>query len=195
LRKQAYAPLEWIIPGVIPGGYGILASAPKVGKSFLALQTTLAVAAGIPVFGVEVDQRPTLYLALEDSERRLQNRILSIKGEWSSEWYFITDESDFIEQAEKFAIDHPTAFIVIDTMQVARLVMDSTPRNDVYRSDYAFARSLKELTPARGCLLLTHHTRKTDSDDFIDGLSGSQGLAALRNSECVDERVKCAAVQ
>jgi AAA domain len=177
LHKAIYPPLGWIIPGVIPEGYGILASAPKVGKSFFALQTTLAVASGLPVFGVPVDQRPTLYLALEDSERRLQNRIRSTNGEWSGNWWYITDEPDFIEQAEKFAIDNPTAFIVIDTMQVARLAMDPTPRNDVYRSDYKFVRDLKRLTPERGCLLATHHTRKMESDDFIDALSGSQGLA------------------
>ncbi len=177
MRNQAYAPLEWIVPGVIPEGYGILASSPKVGKSFFALQTTLAAASGHPVFGVEVDKRPALYLALEDSPRRLQNRIVSTHGEWSDNWYFITDEDDPIAQAEKFAIDNPTAFIVIDTMQVARIAMDPDKGNDVYRADYSFARSLKRLTPARGCLLVTHHTRKAESDDFIDGLSGSQGLA------------------
>jgi RecA-family ATPase len=178
LRNATYPPLGWIVPGVIPEGYGILASSPKVGKSFFALQTTLAVASGQPVFGVPVDQRPTLYLALEDSERRLQYRIRSTKGEWSTNWYCITGEEDFIDQAKKFAIDNPTAFIVIDTMQVARLAMDSHKGNDIsYKADYAFARSLKKLTPEHGCLLVTHHTRKMDSDDFIDGLSGSQGLA------------------
>ena len=179
MRKATYPPLGWIIPGVIPEGYGILASSPKVGKSFFALQTTLAVASGLPVFGVSVDQRPTLYLALEDSERRLQSRIFTTfpHDEWPRNWHFITDEPDFIDQAKDFAAQNPTAFIVMDTMQVARLAQEPGHRNDSYRADYAFARSLRDLTPKRGGLLVTHHTRKAESDDFIDGLSGTQGLA------------------
>jgi AAA domain len=134
LRNQAYAPLEWIVPGVIHQGNGILASSPKVGKSFFALQTTLGVASGQPVFGVEVDVRPALYLALEDSPQRLQNRILAINGEESPNWYFVTDEDDPIGQAEKFAIDNPTAFIVIDTMRVARIAMEPDKGNGIYKA-------------------------------------------------------------
>jgi RecA-family ATPase len=149
-----------------------------VGKSFFALQTTLAVASGISVFGVEVEPRPTLYLALEDSPRLLQHRIVTTQSVQPNNWWCKTDAEDLVADVQEFATKHPYGFIVIDTMQVARMVIEPKGKtSDVYRADYSFARQLRELTPAHGCLLVTHHTRKTESDDFIDALSGSQGLA------------------
>jgi hypothetical protein len=68
----------WAIEGLLPGGLGILGGAPKIGKSLLALQIALAVASGGRVFNVKVDQGPVLYLALEDSPRRLKERMLKM---------------------------------------------------------------------------------------------------------------------
>jgi RecA-family ATPase len=65
-------PLSWTVPGLLPEGFGILAAAPKIGKSWLVLSLGLAVAMGTPFLGVPVEQRPVLYLALEDGKRRLQ---------------------------------------------------------------------------------------------------------------------------
>jgi len=65
----------WAIPGLLPVGLTILAGRPKVGKSWLALQIAHAVAAGGHVLGQDVEQGPVLYLALEDSPRRLRDRM------------------------------------------------------------------------------------------------------------------------
>jgi RecA-family ATPase len=65
----------WAIPGLLPVGLTILAGKPKLGKSWLALQIALAVATGGRVLGQDVEQGPILYLALEDSPRRLRDRM------------------------------------------------------------------------------------------------------------------------
>ncbi len=65
----------WAVPGILPVGLTILAGAPKVGKSWLALQIAQAVAAGGVVFGQHVKRGPVLYLALEDPPRRLKERM------------------------------------------------------------------------------------------------------------------------
>jgi RecA-family ATPase len=66
--------LSWTVPGLVPRGFGIVAAAPKLGKSWLVLSLGLAVASGTSFLGVLVEQRPVLYLALEDGQRRLQER-------------------------------------------------------------------------------------------------------------------------
>ena len=52
--------LSWTVPGLIPEGFGILAAAPKIGKSWLVLSLGLAVASGASFLDVPVEQRPVL---------------------------------------------------------------------------------------------------------------------------------------
>ncbi len=65
----------WAIPGILPVGLCILAGAPKVGKSWFALQIAQAIASGGMVFGKRIEKGRILYLALEDPPRRLQDRM------------------------------------------------------------------------------------------------------------------------
>lgn len=65
----------WAIPNYLPVGLCILAGKPKIGKSWLALQIAQAVAAGGVALGERVEAGPVLYLALEDTERRLKERM------------------------------------------------------------------------------------------------------------------------
>jgi DNA-binding transcriptional ArsR family regulator len=65
----------WAIPDLLPVGLSVLAGKPKVGKSWLALQIAQAVATGGHALGKTVTAGPVLYLALEDSPRRLRSRM------------------------------------------------------------------------------------------------------------------------
>jgi hypothetical protein len=65
----------WLVPGILPVGLCYLAGKPKVGKSWLGLQLAQAVCTGGSFLGVGVKPAPVLYLALEDSPRRLQQRM------------------------------------------------------------------------------------------------------------------------
>src|SRR5215211_178877 len=67
---------RWIVPGIVPEGTTILAGKPKMGKGWLALGTSVAVAAGGVALGTQrVERGAVLYLALEDNPRRLQSRL------------------------------------------------------------------------------------------------------------------------
>jgi RecA-family ATPase len=65
----------WAVHGILPVGLTILAGAPKVGKSWLALQIAQAVASGGVVLGQQAQQGPVLYMALEDTPQRLKGRM------------------------------------------------------------------------------------------------------------------------
>ena len=75
LLAASFPHTGWIVPGLVPTGLSTLAGRPKMGKSWLALQIACAVGAGGRVLDRTVEQGPVLYIALEDSPRRLQERL------------------------------------------------------------------------------------------------------------------------
>ena len=80
LEGKEFPPLRYIVPEVIPEGLTLVVSRPKLGKSWLALDVAIAIAAGRFVLGdKQPDQGSVLYIALEDSEARLQRRIAKLK--------------------------------------------------------------------------------------------------------------------
>ena len=58
---------QYVVEQLLPQGLHILAGAPKVGKSWLALWLCLQVAKGESVWGFESSRGAVLYLCLEDS--------------------------------------------------------------------------------------------------------------------------------
>lgn len=66
---------RWAIPGIFCEGLSVIGGRPKVGKSWLMLQAAWSVGAGGRFFDQQVERGDVLYLALEDSPRRLQDRI------------------------------------------------------------------------------------------------------------------------
>jgi len=170
--------LSWTVPGLIPEGFGILAAAPKIGKSWLVLSLGLAVASGASFLDVPVEQRPVLYLALEDGPRRLQERQRRILDGQPPPGALVlrTDPLEAREAAKQFATDHEgkNPLIIIDTL--ARIRPPQTPRANHYREDYQFGSSLKEIADHGATVLGNHHTRKGETEDFLESASGTNGL-------------------
>ena len=73
-------PVKWIIPGLLPAGLALFAGPSKAGKSWLTLWLCLQVAQGKPVWGREIEPRTVLYLSLEDTFNRLQDRLFRLVG-------------------------------------------------------------------------------------------------------------------
>nr|SBO91133.1 DNA repair protein RadA [Nonomuraea gerenzanensis] len=76
LMAMTFPEPRWAVPGIIAEGLSLLAGPPKVGKSWLSLGLGIAVASGAKALeAIELEPGPVLYLALEDTARRLQNRM------------------------------------------------------------------------------------------------------------------------
>ena len=58
-------PPEWLLDELVPVGFSVLYGASSSGKSFVALDWALSVAAGMPWFGREVKRQHVLYVAAE----------------------------------------------------------------------------------------------------------------------------------
>lgn len=83
LMTTSLKPIEFCVDGMLSTGLFILAGAPKVGKSWLALDIALGIAKGEKVLG-----RTALYLCLEDNYTRIQNRLFELTSEPSKNLHF-----------------------------------------------------------------------------------------------------------
>jgi hypothetical protein len=192
LTAQHFPAVEYVVPGIIPEGLTLLTAAPKIGKSWLVLGLGVAAATGGYAFGsIPVTQRPVLYLALEDGQRRLQSRLRTIGvNEGPADLTFMTNvPSGPIATVDAFLERHGerNPLIVLDTLGKIRPVNGG---NDQYQRDYQQMSVLKELVDARpgSSLIIVHHTKKAETTDFLDSVSGTQGLAGAADSILVLRR-------
>ena len=179
LMDKRLPPTKFCVDTLLPQGLCILGGAPKVGKSWFVLDLCTHVARGDEFLGLSVTRGKVLYLCLEDSERRIQERLNTITADVPEGLYFalgdITMESgicDFLRKRKQEISE--LSLIAIDTFQLIR-----NPTNDVsYGNDYAELRVLKALADELGiCLLLVHHLRKMNDSDPVNRLSGSSGIS------------------
>ena len=185
LMSQPLTPLNFVVDTLLSQGLHILAGSPKVGKSWLALWLAVTVAKGEAVWGMGVKQGTTLYLCLEDSTLRIQNRLFEITEDAPPTLHFAVMSQQLhnglVEQIEQFLKEHPqTRLIVIDTLQRIR-----TAGNDAnpYASDYRDIGVLKQLADKhRIAILLVHHLRKELADDVFSRISGTTAISGAVDS-------------
>lgn len=184
LDAQEFPPLEWIVDGILPEGFGLLVAPPKAGKSWMVAGIGLACAVGGFAFGkIGVKPRPVLYLALEDGHRRLQSRFRTL-----------TEGAPIPPRIHVIISAHPTQvpgmiaeFLTVYAAQKPLIILDTLGKvkppkqagQESYSADYAIGSKLKALVDSvpGSCLLAVHHTRKAESADFVDAVSGTQGIA------------------
>ena len=75
LQSTAYEPVSFVVDDLLPQGLHLLAGAPKIGKSWLALWLCLCAAQGKPLWTFATRPCEVLYLCLEDSFQRIQSRL------------------------------------------------------------------------------------------------------------------------
>ena len=198
LMAEQLPELCYLVEGFLPQGLVLLASPPKYGKSWLALQLCLAVSRGEPFLGMPTKQATCLYLALEDGRQRLQKRLRRLAGEegGSRTLYFETAAPTIADglvcYLESFAAHHPDCkLMVIDTLQKVRGA-DAGAAGSVYAADYADVGALKALADRLGvCLVVIHHLRKTSDDtDPFNRIAGSNGIFGAADAAVVLTRSK-----
>jgi len=178
-----------VVDGLLYAGTHLFAGAPKVGKSFFMAQLGYHVSKGISLWGYPVEKSTVLYLALEDDYGRLQKRLSRMFGmEGSENFHFATRSKSLNEgleeQLNQFVKKHrDTRLIIIDTLQKVREVGGDKFN---YASDYDSVTKLKHFSDINGiCLLIVHHTRKMESSDSFDMISGTNGLLGAADYKCI----------
>lgn len=198
ILRRDIPPQRWIIDGLLPEGLTLLCGAPKAGKSWLALDLALHVAAGQPFWGHPTKGGKVLYFALEDGLRRLKSRmeLLLIGHEREMDpvnlWPCFsvpTIESGFVTGLDSviqgMGGEKEVSLVILDTLGKVR----EPSRLEGYQQDYAQLAALKKLADKyHVALLAVHHLRKLKADDPFDMISGTQGLLGAADGAFVLRR-------
>lgn len=180
--------VQYIVDQLLPQGLHVLAGAPKVGKSWLALWLCLQVSKGEAVWGFGSTQGTVLYLCLEDSYARIQNRLFQITEDAPTTLHFANLSNQIgggLEaQIKEFLEKHPgTNLVVIDTLQKVR---SGAGEANPYANDYRDLSVLKALADQhRIAIVLIHHLRKMGDEDPLNMISGTTGISGAADSSSV----------
>src|SRR6516165_4527244 len=190
LQSMTFPPLYWIVPKIIPAeGVTLLCSKPKFGKSWLAYDLCIACTTdGFTLGTINPAQGNVLYLALEDSKRRLQRRMTKLLPTFSSAWpdkLLLKTEWRRLHEGglEDIRVWHADTqktggtpiLLVVDVLAKVRKPVGSRP---LYEADYAALADLAKLANELGlAIVVLHHTRKMAGDDLMETVSGSYGVS------------------
>jgi hypothetical protein len=193
LLAQDFPEPKWAVPGLIPEGLTVFCGAPKVGKSWFGLNLAVAVASGGLAFGkVAVERGGALYLALEDHPKRLQARLrIVLQGEPAPAALQVLTECEALDQggADRIGLyldrDPSTRVVIVDVFQRVR----GRGSSNAYEADYTPAARLKAIADEfEVAVVVIHHTRKQEATDFLDLVSGTQGLAGAADAVAILSR-------
>lgn len=196
LQQTDLPPVIFRVHDLIPNGFNLLCSPPKFGKSWMALDISLAVSSGRPFLGFKTEKCGVLYLALEDSYHRLKSRMDKLLAGQQAPPLFdmVTSCSDLdhglYDELEDYLAAHPsTGLVIIDTLQRIR---GEAHGRDAYADDYRVAGGLKKFADAHGiALLVIHHLRKMgDPTDPFARISGTNGLLGASDTALVLSKEK-----
>jgi hypothetical protein len=198
LCDQKFPEIKYVVPGLFPEGVTLLASRPKIGKSWLLLQVGTAIANGVAT--LVANDRPlqgdVLYLALEDNKRRLQRRMRKYfgpeKNNWPArftpaiKWRRLDQGGLQALRAWCASVERPT-LIAIDTLKKVRAPKQKNQTD--YDADYEACQGLQELAGEFGvAIIVAHHDRKMDAEDVFDTISGTLGLTGGVDTVAVIKR-------
>ena len=193
LIRMDFPPLQELIEGMLAPGLYILAGASKIGKSWLVLQIAHHISTGLPLWDRKTVKGDVLYLSLEDTLRRIQSRLLRICDGETGNITFATEAelrgNGFEKQIHNYMRHNPkTKLIIIDTLIKVR---DIGWSSSVYADDYACMTVFKHLAEQYDiAIVLVHHTRKQESQDIMEMISGTNGIMGCADGAMVLERPK-----
>ena len=188
-----YEPLEkpsFVVDGLIPTGLILFCGSQKIGKSWLMLKLCLCVSQGIPLWDMQTQEGDVLYLSLEDTFCRIQDRLFRLTDEASGRLHFAVASDKLsdglIVQLEDYLKEYPESrLIVIDTLQKIR----TASKDNAYASDYGDISLIKDFADRHSlAVVVVHHIRKQNDSDVFNKVSGTTGLTGSANATFVLEK-------
>ena len=185
LMTTYYEPRTPVVRDLIVPGLTIFGGVPKIGKSFLMLDLSHCVSKGEPFLGRDVTPGDVLYLALEDSEIRLQQRSRALGHTKSTpRLTFLLNAPtmqsglwDVLKEWIKGASE--PRLIIIDTLQYIR---DYKGARNSYVLDCQELKPLKDFADNNKLAIVAvhHYSKPTRAQqlggDEFDRFNGSYGV-------------------
>ena len=177
LMTKQFPDDDFLIEGLLSPGLTVVTGASKIGKSWLALQLVTALDQGGSFLGqLKARKCNVLYLALEDTPKRVQRRL---KKQDCIEFNNSRLETKRMTDLELRCLlkDRQYGAVIIDTLQKYKGISDL---ND-YSQTVNGLSTLKDIADGLGiALIVIHHNRKNaDGDqDHLHSALGSTGINA-----------------
>ena len=189
LMGAKFAELWQPVEGIITEGLTILVGGSKLGKSWICMDMAYCVATGTPYWGRKTSRCPVLYLALEDSQRRLQSRntklqhmVQNVPGlEYAISCK--TMDEGFEQQISRWLEKHGgKCLVIIDVLQRIRGA-NKRKDGDAYQADYRNIGNIKAIADRFGAAFVAiHHTSKGKNADPFNNISGSTGIMGVADT-------------
>ncbi|MDW8293623.1 MAG: AAA family ATPase [Anaerolineae bacterium] len=180
LYDREYPPLVYDVDGiVVHGTLFMLAGRPKSGKSWLLLQLARAIDEEREWLGAPTYRHGRLlYIALEDGERRVWERIHAMA--WKPQHAdFLFDLPPLAEGGREAITYYASQYsvIILDTLRAALGATDENNNTEISTVLIPLARDIHE----RGStLIVSHHTGKSYSEEYT--FESIRGASAIRGS-------------
>lgn len=192
---ESLPPPRWLVPGVLTeGSLAAIYGAPESGKSFLAVDMSMAIAGGIDWHGRQVERGGVLYIAAEGAPG-LGKRFRAWKVDRCAQGrgfdlHLMRDDLNLAAEKDggvrafvQAVADElgPLRLIVIDTLNQTAAGADENSAKDMGR----YIASMKLLRNVTGAaVVVVHHSGK----DLGKGMRGSSALLGAMDTTVEVER-------
>ena len=190
LLEMPLEQVRWLVEGIITTGLTLLAGSPKVGKSWFSLLLALCVSEGKTFLDHATEKGEVLYLCLEDTFPRIQQRLFHLTDEASNRLHFAVMANKIkdglvIQLKQQLKLHPELRLVIIDTLQTVR--NPANTNSDAYAADYGDLGTLKAFADENSlCLVLVHHTRKMrDETNVFNMVLGGNGLMGTADTTLV----------
>ena len=147
----------------------------------------LKISQGEPIWGLPTSKTDVIYLALEDREWRVQQRMQELTDEPPKNLHFGFScgklGAELEDQILALLKEYPaTGLLFIDTLQMVRDNVSS--RVNAYAQDYRDLSALKKIADDHNmCIFLVHHNRKEhDGSNVFNDMTGSTGIMGVADT-------------
>jgi hypothetical protein len=187
LMRKNLPPMTFLIQDLEPKeGLTIIAGKKKLGKSFFTLQQAQCVAAGTPFLNKQTVKSKVAYLALEDGEVRLKQRLVMQSAEHNAsityhfKWPPLNSKQGWDALVEMLDEVKP-GLLIIDT--VAAAISGKMDQNSAGETGAFFTR-LHSLALDKhvSIVLVAHHGKRPTTDDVGFDIRGSSAIPGC--SDC-----------
>lgn len=185
LLSTEFPELTWVVKDLLPEGLCFLAGRPKRGKSWLALQIAIDVVTGGSSLGT-TSHGKVLYLALEDSPRRIKTRLQQMRAEKSDDLFFLNTFPQLDQGGYNRLMDlmeqYRPILVVVDTLaRVQGRKRDGDSNADM--TDLLSPLQALALEAHCAILMIDHHRKPgQDPADMIDDIAGSTAKTAVADA-------------
>ena len=195
LMDKQFAELWQPVNGIITEGLTVLVGGSKLGKSWIALDLAYCVATGRPFWGQTTQKCPVLYLALEDSQRRIKDRYNKMnRCKDNATLEIVTkcrnmDNGFDVQISNWIQKQNNRCLVIVDVLQKIRGIPKRSD-GDAYQVDYRNIGAIKALADKYGAaFVVLHHTNKGNrSTDRFDRISGSTGIMGVADTAIIITR-------